>query len=51
MGLGDANIDLLEGRSRGLRVTLSVIDGDKSLVLALEEGLAAYLFEARVQTR
>ena len=51
MGLGDANIDVLEGGSRGLRVTVSVIEGDKSFVLALEQALAAYLFESRVQTR
>ena len=49
MGLGDANIDVLEGGSRGLRVTVSVIEGEKSFVSALEQALAAYLFEAKVQ--
>jgi hypothetical protein len=39
MGLGDANIYLLEG---GLRVTVSVIEGDRSFVLALEQAIAAY---------
>ena len=51
MGLGDANIDLLEGGSRGLHVAVSVIEGDKSFALALEQALAGYLFESRVQTR
>ena len=51
MGLGDANINVLEGGLRGLRVTVSVIEGDKSFVFALEQALAAYLFESRVQTR
>ena len=51
MGLGDANINVLEGGSRGLRVTVSVIEGDKSFVPALEQALASYLFEASVKTR
>jgi fatty-acyl-CoA synthase len=49
MGLGDANIDVVDGGARGMRVTVSVVEGDKSFVPALEQALAAYLFEAKVQ--
>ena len=49
MGLGDANIDVVDGGARGMRVTVSVVKGDKSFVPALEQALAAYLFEAKVQ--
>ena len=49
MGLGDANIDVVDGGARGMRVTVSVVEGEKSFVPALEQALAAYLFEAKVQ--
>ena len=49
LGLGDANIDVVDGGARGMRVTVSVVEGEKSFVPALEQALAAYLFEAKVQ--
>ena len=49
MGLGDVNIDVVEGGARGMRVTVSVVEGDKSFVPALQQALAAYLFEAKIQ--
>ncbi len=48
MGLGDANIVVVDGGARGMRVTVTVAEGDRLSVPALEQALAAYLFEARV---
>lgn len=48
MGLGDANIEVFDGGARGMRVTVTVAEGDQLSVPALERALAAYLFEASV---
>ncbi len=48
MGLGDANIEVVDGGARGMRVTVTIAEGDRLSVPALEQALAAYLFEARV---
>ena len=49
MGLNDATIDVIDGGARGMRVTVTVVKGDQLSVPALEQALAAYLFETRVQ--
>jgi fatty-acyl-CoA synthase len=49
MGLYDAIIDVVDGGTRGMRVTVTVGEEDQLSVTALEQALAAYLFEARVQ--
>ena len=49
MGLNDATIDVIDGGARGMRVTVTVVKGDQLSVPALEQALAAYLFETRLQ--
>jgi fatty-acyl-CoA synthase len=49
IGLNDANIDVVDGGARGMCVTVTVAEGDQLSVPALEQALAAYLFETRVQ--
>lgn len=47
--LPNANIDVVAGGTRGMRVTVTLAPDDLSSVPALEQALAAYLFETRVQ--
>lgn len=49
MSLSDAIIDVVDGGTRGMRVTVTVAEEDQLSVPALEQALAAYLFEASVQ--
>jgi fatty-acyl-CoA synthase len=49
IGLNDANIDVVDGGAHGMCVTVTVAEGDQLSVPALEQALAAYLFETRVQ--
>ena len=49
LGLPDAGVDVVDGGARGMRVTVTLAEDDRSSVPALEKALAAYLFEARVE--
>lgn len=49
MGLRDAEITVVDGGARGMRVTVTLGAADHALVAALEQALAAFLFEAEVQ--
>lgn len=49
LGLPDAGVDVADGGARGMRVTVTLAEHDRSSVPAIEKALAAYLFEARVQ--
>jgi len=49
LGLNNAGIDAVDGGARGMRVTVTLAEDDRSSVPTLEDALAAYLFEARVQ--
>ncbi len=51
MGLFGADIDVVDGGARGMRVTVTIAEDDRASVPALEKELAAYLFEARVQVQ
>ncbi len=48
MGLNDATIDVIDGGARGMRVTVTVNEGDQLSVPDIEQALAAYLFETKV---
>jgi fatty-acyl-CoA synthase len=48
MGLFDAHTDAVDGGPRGMCVTVTVTEGDELSVPALEQTLAAYLFETKV---
>jgi len=49
MGLVSARVDVVAGGSRGMRVTVTLSENDRSSVGELETALAAFLFEAQVQ--
>jgi fatty-acyl-CoA synthase len=49
LGLNNAGIDAVDGGARGMRVTVTLAEDDRSSVPTLEDALADYLFEARVQ--
>jgi fatty-acyl-CoA synthase len=49
LGLPDAGVDVIDGGARGMRVTVTLVEEDRSFVPALERVLAAYLFEASVE--
>lgn len=51
MALSGADIDVVDGGARGMRVTVTISEDDRASVPALEKELAAYLFEARVQVQ
>ena len=51
LDLPDASVDVLDGGARGMRVTVSLADADRSSASAVEKALADYLFEAQVQVR
>ena len=48
MGLHNAHTYVVDGGARGMCVTVTVTEGDELSVPALEQTLAAYLFEAKV---
>ncbi len=47
----DAQVEAVDGGARGMRVTVTLPKSARASVPALEEALAAYLFEAIVQVR
>jgi hypothetical protein len=49
MGLSYADITVVDGGARGMRVTVTLAAADHTSVVALKTALAAYLFEAEVQ--
>ncbi|MEM9104166.1 MAG: AMP-binding protein [Pseudomonadota bacterium] len=49
MGLPGATVDVAEGGARGMRVTVTLANGDGVSADAVEKALADYLFEAKVQ--
>lgn len=49
LGLADASVDVFAGGSRGMRVTVTLSENDKSSIGEVETALAAFLFEASVQ--
>ncbi len=51
LALPDAEVDVVDGGSRGMRVTVTLTEDQRSTVPALDKELAAYLFEARVQVQ
>lgn len=49
MGLHAAAIHVVDGGARGMRVTVTVVEADQASVPTLEQALAAYVFEAKLQ--
>ena len=49
LGLTDAYVDVVAGGSRGMRVTVILPEDNRSSTGEVEDALAAFLFEARVQ--
>ena len=48
-GIANARVEVVAGGARGMRVTVTLSEGDRSSVTELETVLAAFLFEAQVQ--
>jgi fatty-acyl-CoA synthase len=48
-GIANAEIEVVAGGSRGMRVNITLSEGDRSSVTKLETALATFLFEAQVQ--
>ena len=51
MELSGAKIDVVDGGARGMRVTVTLAENDRTSVAALKKELADYLFESRVQVQ
>ena len=51
MALSGAEVEVVDGGSRGMRVTVTLAEKDQSSVSELEKLLADYLFESRVLPR
>jgi fatty-acyl-CoA synthase len=49
LGLAEARVDVVAGGSRGMRVTVTLSENDRSSIGEVETALAAFLFEAWVQ--
>lgn len=49
LGLADASVDVVAGGSRGMRVTVTLSENDRSSIGKVETALTAFLFEASVQ--
>ena len=49
--LPSADVEALDGGARGMRVTVTLAEADRSSVPTVEKALAAYLFEAKVQVQ
>jgi fatty-acyl-CoA synthase len=49
LGLADACVDVVVGGSRGMRVTVILPEKNQSSASEVDNALAAFLFEARVQ--
>lgn len=49
LSIADADIAVVAGGARGMRVTVTLSDADRSSVADLETALAAFLFEAQVR--
>jgi fatty-acyl-CoA synthase len=48
LGLADADVSVSEGGRRGMRVSVTLPEAARLSVVAVEDALASYLFEARV---
>jgi fatty-acyl-CoA synthase len=48
-GITNAEVEVVAGGSRGMRVNITLSGGDRSSATELETALAAFLFEAQVQ--
>lgn len=48
LGLPGADINVVDGGARGMRVTVTLAGADRASAAAVKEALAAYLFEAKV---
>jgi fatty-acyl-CoA synthase len=51
LGLPDANVGVVDGGARGMRVTVTVAAADRTSVGTVEKALAAYLFEVQVEVK
>ena len=51
LGVPNASVEVVDGGARGMRVTVSLNEDDRSCVAKVEQALAAYLFEAHVRVR
>ena len=49
LGLSNARVDAVAGGSRGMRVTVTLSEDDRSSIGDIERALASFLFEAQVQ--
>ena len=49
LGLPTADVEVVDGGARGMRVTVTLAVDDRQSVPVVEKALAAYLFEAKVQ--
>lgn len=49
LGLPSADVEVTDGGTRGMRVTVKLAECDKPSAPDVEKALAAYLFEANVQ--
>ena len=48
-GITNAEVEVVAGGCRGMRVNITISEGDRSSAMELETALAAFLFEAQVQ--
>ena len=48
-GITNAEVEVVAGGCRGMRVNITISEGDRSSATELETALAAFLFEAQVQ--
>ncbi|MBR9652688.1 AMP-binding protein [Thalassovita aquimarina] len=49
LGLANSSVDVVAGGSRGMRVTVTLSENDRSSIGKVEAALAAFLFETSVQ--
>ena len=46
--IANARVEAIAGGARGMRVTVTIPEGDRSSIAELEIALAAFLFEAQI---
>jgi fatty-acyl-CoA synthase len=51
LGLSPAGVEALDGGTRGMRVTVTLVEADRPSASIVENALSAYLFEAKVQVQ
>jgi fatty-acyl-CoA synthase len=51
LGLASANVEVVDGGARGMTVTVTLAERERTSVSKVEEALAAYLFEPKVRVQ